>query len=486
MAGSIDNYYNSEEFKTNLNLYETSKREGKSCILGSEELADIAEYYFEKGKLADAKETAEYAASLYPDATAPKIVLAKYYIMVKKDKEKAKECIEKITECNDLNYALLIAEYYIFTEKKEKAIMALDKALTYLEDEDLLDLPAEACNLLLDYGMTKQAKHYLELDRDKSSNDYLRMKARMAFAERKYEEGAEIMERLIDKDPFNTGLWKILAIEQNNFDKYSNAATSIEYALAIDDKDAEAYMILGNAFFKMCNYLKALEAYRKSAEITDSEQSDMMMARCYFCMQDMDKTLAYLKSAETKCTEETANKIDICRDFAITYGWMGNNELAFKYLEKLKEYGKLDAETYLVEGSILLGMNRFEDANIAFYNGYKLTNNPTEYTFQIAVSLYEHSMDQYAYMFLKRVFEKDPERTRGLAYLAACSNYLGMGDEFIGYLKDAVDKNPEEAKAVLADFFPKGMEPYDYVEYAKKHSRGINEETDKNDNDSQK
>ena len=30
------------------------------------------------------------------------------------------------------------------------------------------------------------------------------------------------------------------------------------------------------------------------------------------------------------------------------------------------------------------------------------------------------------------------------------------------------------------------MEPYDYVEYAKKHSRGINEETDKNDNDSQK
>ena len=220
MAGSIDNYYNSEEFKNNLNLYETSKREGKSCILGSEELADIAEYYFEKGKLADAKETAEYAASLYPDATAPKIVLARYYIMVKKDKEKAKECIEKITECNDLNYALLIAEYYIFTEKKEKAIMALDKALTYLEDEDLLDLPAEACNLLLDYGMTKQAKHYLELDRDKSSNDYLRMKARMAFAERKYEEGAEIMERLIDKDPFNTGLWKILAIEQKTFDKY--------------------------------------------------------------------------------------------------------------------------------------------------------------------------------------------------------------------------------------------------------------------------
>ena len=93
MAGSIDNYYNSEEFKTNLNLYETSKREGKSCILGSEELADIAEYYFEKGKLADAKETAEYAASLYPDATAPKIVLARYYIMVKKDKEKAKEVV---------------------------------------------------------------------------------------------------------------------------------------------------------------------------------------------------------------------------------------------------------------------------------------------------------------------------------------------------------------------------------------------------------
>jgi hypothetical protein len=38
-------------------------------------------------------------------------------------------------------------------------------------------------------------------------------------------------------------------------------------------------------------------------------------------------------------------------------------------------------------------------------------------------------------------------------------------DEFMKYLKIAVDKNPKEARSVLGRLFPEGMDPQDYYEY---------------------
>ena len=470
MISGTDKYFESDEFKGNLTYFEKCKREGKSCILGSEEFADISEFYFEKGKTTDAKEVAEYAASIYPDAPAPKFILARYNIIISRNKEKAKEYIDQITECNDLNYTLLIAEYYLFTDNLRKAIKAFDNAATFLEGEDLEDLPYEACNLLLVYGKTEEAKGFLSKCGNKKENDYLQLEARIAFSEKRYDEGAKIIEKQLDNDPFNTALWKLLATEQNNCDKYSEAATSIGYALALDGNDAESYMILGNAYFKMCNYDKAINAYEKYEELQNDETGDLMIARCHFCKQNMEEALRYLTAAEEKCADRYASKAEIYRDFAVIYGWIGEYDKALHYLDEFEEYRERDAEYFLVAGGILLGMKRYDDANAAFYNGLKISEDKTEFTYQVGVTLYEHSLDEHAYIMFKKVFEDAPGRTKGLAYLAACCNYLGMQNEFIETLEKAVEKNPEEAKAILADFFPKGMEPYDYVEYAKRSS----------------
>lgn len=466
------NYFNSKEFKENLTLFEKHRKEGTFCILSSDELADISEYYFEKGQLKNARETAEYAVSVFKDATAPLLVLARYYISIKKDKDKAKEYIKKIKDCRSLEYFIVIAEYYIFTNKKEKAFETLEYAKSILQDEDKADFPIDAAAMLIDYGLYDEANRYIEeFDGDKETdNDYLNLKARISFCKGNYDQGYSIIERLIDKDPFNAELWKLLATEQNAFDKYAESATSSEYAIAIDDTDAEAYLMKGNAYFKMCNYSTALEAYSMCTKYSDSELAYMMIGRCYFCLQDMDKALYYLKIAESKCTESTQNKYDIYRDFAIVYGWSNRSDEAFEYLNRLKDAGCNDAETYLIEGGILLGKNELQKANEAFSRGYEKSGNPHEYTFQVAVSFYEHGNDMSAYLLFEKVFEEEPERTRGLAYITACCIFLGMKEKYISYLKLAVEKNPEEAQAVLAEFFPQGMLPCDYVEYAIRHA----------------
>lgn len=295
----LDSYFNSEEFKSNLVLYEKSKEEGRDCILGSDELADIAEYYFECGDYPKARAAAEYAVSLYPDAQAPLTFLARYSLVVRKDKEKAKEYLKQMVVSDMIDYYCIVAEYYLFEGKSKKAFDSLKKGELLIEDdEEHEDYIYDAVCLLLDYSQIDEAKVWLERFKDKQSDDVLRLNARLLFENGDYDGGAKIMEKLIDRKPFDAELWSNFASAQLNFEKYSDALTSCDYALAINDKFSMAYFNQGAAYFKLGNYSKAIEAYNRFAEDSNSEQADLMKARCYFCLQQADKSLELLAEAE--------------------------------------------------------------------------------------------------------------------------------------------------------------------------------------------
>lgn len=469
MTNNSNNYYfKSEEFINNLRLYEDSQKAGGGCILSSDELADIAEYYFEKGAAQKARSVAEYAISLYPDATSPLVFLARFYINVKRDYKTAYKYISRITDTSALEYYTILIEYYLATGEYDKARQTFIKAEDNIDQEDSLYLILDTAYLLYDYGQTDEADKLKERIEDKESEDYMKMTAR-SLSERGDNDGAiEMLEKVIDKDPFNVDNWILISSLQLMADKYSDSATSAEYAIAIDDKQADAYMNLGNSFFKMCNYTKALDAYDKYSKLSDNELGDILRARCYFCMQDTAKAYQLLMVAKGKCTDNKNNLIDIYKDLAIVCGWSSKPETAFEYINLLKKEKYKDAELNLIEGSILLGMKKLEEANDVFTIGYELSTNKQEYLFQVAVSFYEHSYDKAAYLLFKEIFTRDPKRIRGLAYLAVTCNYLGFEDEFLKYLTIAVEKNPDEAKAVLGEMFPNSMQPYDYPEYARR------------------
>lgn len=465
---SNNDYFKSEEFINNLQLFENSQKAGDDCILSSDELADIAEYYFEKGDTQKAKNVAEYAISLYPDATSPLVFLARFNICTKKDYDTAFQYINKITDQTALDYYTILIEYYLATKQPKKAAEAFDKAKENIDEEDKFYLNIDTAYLLYDYGFTDEADKLKEEIEDKESEDYLKMQARSLSERGNNIAAIEIFEKIIDKDPFNVDNWILISNLQIMADRYSDAATSAEYAIAIDDKQADAYMNLGNSYFKMCNYAKALDAYDKFSNLTDNELGYILKARCYFCMQDITTAYKLLITAKEKCTDNKNNLIDIYKDLAIICGWSNEPELAYKFINLLKKEDYKDAELNLIEGSILLGMKKLEAANDVFTQGYEIADNQQEYLFQVAVSFYEHSYDKAAYLLFKEIFTRNPERTKGLAYLAVTCNYLGFEDEFLKYLSLAVDKNPDEARAVLSELFPKSMQPYDYLEYAKR------------------
>ena len=67
--------------------------------------------------------------------------------------------------------------------------------------------------------------------------------------------------------------------------------------------------------------------------------------------------------------------------------------------------------------------------------------------------------------FFQLVREYYPEYKSGNAYMALCCYDLGRNEEFIKYLRLAVEQDPKEAFSVLGCLFPETLPVSDYVTY---------------------
>ena len=66
-----EKYYSTKEFHEILNRYEESLKTGKQVYFESDELTDIAEYYYKEGRFDDAVATLDYAIRLHPGSAMP-------------------------------------------------------------------------------------------------------------------------------------------------------------------------------------------------------------------------------------------------------------------------------------------------------------------------------------------------------------------------------------------------------------------------------
>lgn len=475
----FDKYYESSEFKAMFLNFEESRKKGEDCLLSSNELTDIAEFYYTKGDMRHAKETAEYAVSIYDDATAPLLFLAKIEIQLNKNAEKGKEFLDRVQEKDNIDYLLCRLELELMEKgHEENALKIVCDGFNTVEDEEKAPFIGESVHLVLDYKKSELAHEIMKAHADAldPSNRSL-IEARFALWEGKPELGLSILEKLIDKDTFNVQYWLILSTAQLQCGKFDEAISSAEYAIAIEPDAYEAYMNMGNAYIRICNYEKAIEAFKRYSQIRDDEVGYMMIGRCLFYMHKDEEAIKMLHLAEKKCTVNKANLLDINKDLTMVYAATKDYEASIAYLEKVKEEtrGKYDRERVSIQISILMGLGCNKEAmemlNLVL-NDLEERNEKEEQIqlmFQTAIVFYESKDDAEAYTLFKKVYSLDPECTVAMPYFAFCCYTQQKWDDYLHALKTSVELYPEETKAVLAELFPEGMEPYDFVKYAEEH-----------------
>ena len=144
---------------------------------------------------------------------------------------------------------------------------------------------------------------------------------------------------------------------------------------------------------------------------------------------------------------------------------LGNYEESLKYYERYKKLCH-NQDTTVVDvtiGHIHLMHGNASEAQRYYHLALAETKSKSLTLIHIGISTFDNGYVEYAYnIFSTLLPEMDDDWDIGFAYLARCCYELKLKKEFNIYLRQAVERNPEESIEVLSDLYPEGTSPQDY------------------------
>ena len=156
-------YFDSPEFGRLLQRYERSLQMGKDEYFESDELSDIAEYYYDKKDKPRAEYVLDYAMQLHPGAVLPLVFKARIALIDEKNIEKARYYASLISDAYDIDCLYLKAEIMIAEDKPEEANSFLRNAMDNIDEDDVPDFVLDVATIFIDYGLADISAEWLEL-----------------------------------------------------------------------------------------------------------------------------------------------------------------------------------------------------------------------------------------------------------------------------------------------------------------------------------
>ena len=259
-------YFHEDEFKEKLALYEQMVKGGQSVYLEADELTDIAEYYLIQNKKQKATDCIQYALSLHPGSIDPLIFLARQK-MFDGDTEGAKTISDCITDQHDREVVFFNAELLLREGKEGEACAYLEK-MAETDDEDPAMYAYDTAVLFLDYGYMEEAAQWGQkaLDMEPENEKFLRFKADFLIASNRLQEAERLLDTLLDRNPYDLNAWNSLGEAYFVGGNYPKTLEAADFALAIDEHDAQAILLKANCLFQQQQYEAAHKTYTRYFE----------------------------------------------------------------------------------------------------------------------------------------------------------------------------------------------------------------------------
>ena len=466
-----EEYFKTEDFQELLTSYEASMNAGTHPFMDADDLVDIADYYSFYGQQEKAEEVIAYALELYPHATLPNVFMARQALM-DQNFELAQQYADQIESHDDPDYHYLRAEIMIAEGHIDEADRYLrDYGLT-VEPDEYEDFVKDCANLYIDYGISDKAYEWMMRSKGDDSDDFKELMARTLFGLGKYKDSERLFNELIDRNPYSKQYWNALASVQFMREDYSNSITSSEYAIAIDPQDPEGILSKANGLYRLNNYEEALKWYQRYEElIPDDEFGVLHQGICLLNMERNDEALEKLEASIAIAPDDSPFRVQIYQELAFCYSAKKMLEEALQMLDKTETLDCDHIDNMVLRGHFLLENGHIDRAEKAFKKAILESDYAPHVVLRIIVSLYDNHYIQACYEMLKKFLEYAntyaPEFKSGYAHMALCCYDLGRKDEFLEYLKKAVEATPSETRIVLSCLFPPEIKVSDYYEYMK-------------------
>ena len=459
-------YFESEGFKIILRQYEDSVQSGHPAYMDADDLADIADYYHYEGRLDEASDAIELALQFNPDAIGPLLYKAREALSLGNFRL-ARDYAERIRIIDKDEHLFLKGEILICEGKTEEADELFRKQYLDLPPDEQMDYVYDVANLFAEYNDYNKSFEWMARSQGDDSDDFKELMARTLFGIGKYEDSSRLFNELLDHNPYSKVYWNALASAQFMSEDYGASITSSEYAIAIDPNDAESILTKANGLYHLENYDEALSYFEKYSEINSSDEFGYLhQGTCLINLGKYDEAITRLLTAESKAPKASQYLPEIYQELAFAYSELKLPEIALQYIDKTEYLDCDHIDMEVIRGHILVANKRLKEAEDVFRNVIKESGNAPKTMLRVMVSLYDNRYVSASYKLFKKFFNfVDDDWKDGYSYMALCCWDIKHYDEFVEYLKKAVEKNPREAKMVLGHLFPTGMKVTEYQKF---------------------
>ena len=459
-------YFESEGFKKLLEQYEDSVKSGHLVYMDADDLADIADYYHYEGRLDDAAAAIELALQFNPDAIGPLLYKAREALSLNNFRT-ARDYAERIRIIDQAEYLYLLGEILICEGKTEEADELFRKQFMELPPDEQMDYVYDVANLFAEYIDYNKSFEWMARSQGDDSDDFKELMARTLFGIGKYEDSSKLFNELLDHNPYSKVYWNALASAQFMSEDYGASIASSEYAIAIDPNDAESILTKANGLYHLENFEEALSYFEKYSEKNNTDEFGYLhQGTCLINLGRFEEAISRLLIAEDLALPDSQYLPEIYQELAFAYSELKQPETALYYIDKTENLDCDHIDMEVIRGHILVANKRLREAEIVFKNVILESGNAPKTMLRVMVSLYDNRYVSASYKLFKKFFNfVDDDWNEGYSYMALCCWDIKHYDEFIDYLKKAVEKNPKEAKMVLGHLFPIGMKVTEYQQF---------------------
>ncbi len=466
-------FFEEEDFKENLARYEAMLNGGPSAYLESDELTDIAEYYLTHGETEKAYACIDYALTLHPNSIDPLIFKARQY-MFSGHLDQAQKICDSIQEQNDREVIFLHAELLIRKQNVAEALRYLAEQKAHFADDrkDLYTYLYDCACILEDYAYDDKALEWAE-EAEKISGPNLKimfLKAEIYCAKESFEEATDILEKILDENPYSLKAWNILADTYFMREMYDKAIESAEFSLAIKEKgNPEALFAKANSLYHLGNFEEAHRLYTQY--INDFPKTDeypyLFDGLCLNQMERYEDACQRLESAEEFSNDCSPEQLQIYLQLSFAYSKVGKFQKALHYLERAKNYEPEGFDYFVLKGHVLLENGFVAEALECFQKAKEESTDRERAYFLIAVSFFENRLYADALENFYELLEFCTVQTESncYPYMAYCFYYAKDEVQYLKYLERACETNPEGTKMVFGHLFPESLNPKEYYAY---------------------
>lgn len=285
-----------------LQRYEKALK-GESCgFFDEEDLEDIVDYFADRQQVSKAEEAVNFGLKFHPFSVSLKARLARLLIMQKRQAAAA-NLLHSLVQLEPENVDVMLcqADLFLYEGRSDDAKRVFKKMVLH-PTERVDELCLSAAYIYFDHKMFAEAKSFLTYGYAHGGHKNFDLCFQLAVCCEQLgmtDDAIRFYNLVLDLDPYCNDAWFNMGQIYFSVAQYDKALEAYDYAALTGKDDFQAYLQKAHCYFQKESYQKALEAYRDYANRANdfSAPIHIFIGECFEQMENLDEAFKCFEKA---------------------------------------------------------------------------------------------------------------------------------------------------------------------------------------------